>query len=173
MEFMNWVDIALLLVFLLFGFFGFLTGFTDKFFSTLSWIVAGLVSIHTYPWLKPWTKQHITNDTIATIVTFSIVFIALLIVCKVATSSLSKTVKGSPLGSLDRGLGVILGLLTGLVMLSALCIFDINYLGIFYRSSAFQKSKIWPVAEVGAYMMGSVLPDHFLKQKPQKKKIVI
>ncbi|UNM06816.1 MAG: CvpA family protein [Holosporaceae bacterium] len=78
-------------------------------------------------------KTHISNDTFATIVTFCVVFIALLIVFKVGTSALSKSIKGSPLGSLDRGLGVIFGLLTGFVVLSSLYLLDINQLGFFIK----------------------------------------
>lgn len=169
MEFMNWVDIALLLILLLFGLFGFLTGFTEKFFSTLSWIGAGILSMHVYPWLKPWAKYHISNDTIATIVTFVAVFIALLIVFKVATRTLATSIRGGPLGSLDRGLGVVLGLLTGFVVLSSLYLFDINYLGFFYKKEGFHRSRVWSAAGVGAYHLGAILPDHILKTKPKKK----
>lgn len=169
MEFMNWVDIALLLILLLFCVFGFLTGFTEKFFSTLSWIGAGILSMHVYPWLKPWTKTHISNDTFATIVTFCVVFIALLIVFKVGTSALSKSIKGSPLGSLDRGLGVIFGLLTGFVVLSSLYLLDINQLGFFYKKECFHRSKIWSAASVGAYHLSALLPNHIAHAKPKKK----
>lgn len=166
---MNWVDIVLLLILLGFGFFGFLSGFTDKFFSTVSWIAAGLLATHIYPWLKPWAAQHIQNHTIAAIVTFIAVFVALLIVFKVATSSLSKSVKGSPLGSLDRALGVVLGLFTGFILYAALALLDLNYLHFFYRQSAFHESKIWAISGIGASYIGAVLPKHLIKAHCPKK----
>lgn len=167
--FMNWVDIVLLLILLGFGFFGFLSGFTDKFFSTVSWILSGLLATHIYPWLKPWAAQYIQNPSIAAIVTFVAVFIALLIVFKVATSTLSKSVKGSPLGSLDRALGVVLGLFTGFIFYATLALLDLNYLNFFHRQNGFRESKIWAVSGIGASYIGAMLPDHLIKAYYPKK----
>jgi membrane protein required for colicin V production len=169
MDIMNWIDIALLALLLLFAVFGFIAGFTEKFFSIASWVGAGLLTSHVYPWLKPFGKQFISNDTLASIATFGIIFLILLIIFKLATGRLSRSVKGSPLGSLDRALGVILGVFTGLFLLASLCLLNRAFFNVLGNSSAFNHSKVWAFTQMNSAYLEKLLPNSVAKPLAKKK----
>jgi membrane protein required for colicin V production len=169
MEFINWVDIILLSVLLLFAIFGFLSGFTEKFFSIVSWTGAAIATTHVYPWLKPWTQQHITNEILASIVTFSAIFLVLLISFRLGTSFISKTVKDSPLGALDRSLGVVLGVITGLFLLTLLCFVDRTYLHVLNKNSAVRDSRVWSFTILNSIYLEKLFPDSFSSGHLEKK----
>lgn len=169
MDFINWVDISLFVVLLAFAVFGFISGFTEKFFSIMSWGGAGIATMHVYPWLKPWAKQHIENETLASIVTFSAIFLVLLISFRLATSFISKSIKDSPLGALDRSLGVVFGVITGLFLLSTACLIDSLYLHTLEKKESFNDSKVWGFTTLTSSYLQKLLPDSFASQ-PLKKK---
>lgn len=169
MEFINWVDIIFLSILLLFAIFGFISGFTEKFFSLLSWTGAGILTTHVYPWLKPWAKQHVSNDSVAGLLTFIVVFLVLLIVFRLGTSFLSSSVKGSPLGALDRGLGVILGVITGLFLLAALCLADRIYLHILHSNAAVQASRVWNFSLVTSTYLEKLFPASSIPTRTEKR----
>lgn len=169
MDFMNWIDIALFALLLLFAVFGFIAGFTEKFFSIASWVGAGLLTSHVYPWLKPFGKQFISNDTLASIVTFGVIFLILLIIFKLATGRLSRSVKGSPLGSLDRALGVILGVFTGLFLLASLCLLNRAFFNVLENNSAFNHSKVWGFSQMNSTYLEKLLPHSIAKPLSKKK----
>lgn len=170
MEFINWVDIVLLAILLFFAVFGFISGFTEKFFSTLSWAGSVIATMHLYPWLKPLAQEHIMNETMATVVTFSCIFLVLLISFRLASGFISKSVRGSPLGALDRSLGIVLGVITGLFLLATLCIVDHTYLNVLNKNKAFQESRVWQFTVLNSSYLQKLLPDSFCSKAVQKKK---
>ncbi|HCI48442.1 MAG: hypothetical protein A2621_02610 [Alphaproteobacteria bacterium RIFCSPHIGHO2_01_FULL_41_14] len=169
MEFINWVDIVLLAILLFFAVFGFIAGFTEKFFSILSWVGAGICTLHLYPWLKPFTQQHVTNETLASIVTASAIFLVLLITFRLGTSFISSSVRGSPLGALDRSLGVVLGIITGLFLLALICLVDRAYLHTLHKKNAFNDSKVWQLTCLTSTYLEKLLPDSFSSGLFEKK----
>ena len=169
MEFINWVDIVLLSILFFFAVFGFISGFTEKFFSIVSWAGAGIATTHVYPWLKPWAHQHIANETLANIVTFSTIFLVLLISFRLGTSFISKSVKDSPLGALDRSLGIVLGVITGLFLLATLCLADRIYFHVLDRKNAFNESRVWSFTVLNSTYLEKLFPDSFASKSFEKK----
>lgn len=158
LENINWFDISVIGIVLGFAVFGFVSGFTDKFFSMLSWTAAAILTLHIYPYLRPWVSTFITQDIPAMLVTGAAVFIVLLITFKLGTASLSKSVKGSPLGSLDRGLGIILGAFTGFLALVSI------HLGIRYFAPHatyphwITHAKTWSFITLGGEYVEKIIP---------------
>lgn len=158
MEHINWMDVILLAILLVFSIMGFISGFTEKFFSILSWVGAGIVTLHLYPLAKPLAARYIESDTWATIATFAIIFLILLIIFKLVTRFLSNSVKGGPLGSLDRGLGVILGALTGFFFLASMTLAGRYFFTPSHYPEPLKAAKIWSWAEFGGYYLEKILP---------------
>lgn len=116
------------------------------------------MTLHLYPYLRPWVGSFIDQNFLAAIVTIAAVFLVLLITFKLGVSFLSKSVKDSPLGSLDRGLGILFGAFTGFLFLIAV------YLGLQCSLSAtsypesLNKSKIWPFVAIGSTYVERLIP---------------
>lgn len=154
----NWIDIGFIAFILLFAFMGFWSGFTDKFFSSIAWVAASLLTLHLYPVLHPWVANRITNTTIASIVTFGSVFLVLIVAFKMGVSSFSKYVKDGPLGGLDRGLGILLGALSAIVILALLTIGMRFLLKNAEYPLDLQRSRVWVFSTAVGTYVERVLP---------------
>lgn len=149
----NWIDIAFIVFILIFAALGFWSGFTDKFLSSIAWSGASLLTLHVYPLIHPWVGTHIANPTIASIVAFGSIFLVLIVTFKIGVNYVSTFVKGSSLGGLDRGLGILLGALTGILMLALLTLAMRFLLKNSEYPPQLKQSKIWIFATaVGGYV---------------------
>lgn len=154
----NWIDIGFILFILIFGIFGFLSGFTDKFLSSIAWVSASLLTMHTYPFLKPWVATHISNPTIATAVTFGAIFLVLIITFKMGVSYVATFIKDSPLGGLDRGLGILLGIITGIIFLALLTLAMRFVVKNSEYPAELKQSKIWVFSTAIGTYIEKILP---------------
>lgn len=119
---MNWVDLVVLAVLLLSGLLAFLRGLVREVLGLGAWVIAGLVAspYGVFPFVQPWMRQQFSDQTTADIVAFGGVFLIVLIVLWIVAGTISSLVRGSPLGGLDRTLGLVFGLARGAVIVSVL-----------------------------------------------------
>src|SRR5204862_2387433 len=82
-----------------------------------SWAAAALLTLYSYPKLKPIVLQYFSNDIVASAVTIGGVFLGTLLVVSVVTIKISDMILDSRVGALDRTLGFLFGLARGLVIM--------------------------------------------------------
>jgi membrane protein required for colicin V production len=91
-------------------------GFMREVLSIASWGAAALLTLYTYPKLKPIVLQYFSNDIVASAVTVGAVFLGTLLVVSIITIKISDMILDSRVGALDRTLGFLFGLARGLVI---------------------------------------------------------
>jgi len=121
---MHWIDILVLATLLISGAFGYSRGFVHEVLSIAGWIGATFATIHGTPVLKHFTLQFISDPFISALITGVLIFIGTLIILSLATRQISRGVKESALGALDRALGFLFGLLRGAMVV---CLIWIGY----------------------------------------------
>lgn len=121
---MHWIDILVIITLLISGAFGYSRGFVHEVLSIAGWIGASFATIHGTPVLKHFMMQFIGDPFIAALVTGILIFIGALIILSLLTRQISKGVKESALGALDRALGFLFGLLRGALVV---CLVWIGY----------------------------------------------
>ena len=114
---MNWVDLVMLGFVGLSAMAGFLRGFARELLGLVAWIAAALLASHFYGAGLPFAHAWIEDGLIADVVCFMVVFIVILIGLSVAASLLSRLVRLSLLGGIDRLLGFGFGIVRGGVLL--------------------------------------------------------
>jgi membrane protein required for colicin V production len=155
---MAYLDISLIGLIILFGVMGFITGFTGKVLSFLSWAIAIGISIFVFPHLQPYVRVHIENNLVADLATGGIIFLLCLIICMWISRTLAESVKKSKLGSIDRNLGALLGLGIGILILSFGLLTTRFFLAQETYTSTTEHSKIIPWLEICAHHLNTVLP---------------
>lgn len=90
-----------------------LRGMVRESFGLASWVVAFLLARAYAMALAPHLPAALSNDAVRYSVAFAAVFVAALILLSLVTANLSRWVKQSGLGALDRALGVGFGVLRG------------------------------------------------------------
>ena len=110
---MNWVDVAVLTVVAFSGMLGFMRGLVREILGLIAWIGAAFAATWFFPRVQGVSRRLIENPDIADPVAFGAVFLLVLIVLSLLARGLSGAVRHSPLGGLDRTLGLVFGLARG------------------------------------------------------------
>jgi membrane protein required for colicin V production len=110
------LDVILLVVMLISALLAMVRGFMREVLSIASWGAAALLTLYTYPKLKPIVLQYFSNDIVASAVTVGAVFLGTLLVVSIITIKISDMILDSRVGALDRTLGFLFGLARGLVI---------------------------------------------------------
>ncbi len=117
---MNTIDVVILIIILLFTIRGLFRGFILE-LSTLVGLVIGYLAGITYLGLLSGLLQSLMPEapvSILNIVSFSVIFIGINIVLKIAAGLVTKTLKFAMLGWLNRLLGAVFGLTKSVLILS-------------------------------------------------------
>jgi len=121
---MHWIDILVIVTLLISGAFGYARGFVHEVLSIAGWAGAAFATLYGAPILKTFTQNFIPDPFISALVTGIVLFIATLVILSLITRQISKGVKESALGALDRALGFLFGLLRGALIV---CLVWIGY----------------------------------------------
>jgi uncharacterized membrane protein required for colicin V production len=156
----NYLDIGLVIFLLGFGLVGFIVGFTEKVFSIISWIGAAILSYYTYDWVRPWVHKWIEKPSIASMVTAIGVFIIYLALFSLLSKGLHDRIQKSMFKKADRYLGVLLGIVTGYVVLILAALICRTIVPEKQYPSWSKDSVIWTSAEKGGNFIESFLPLH-------------
>ena len=110
---MNWVDIVMLGILALSALAGFLRGFAREMLGLVAWVLAMALATRFYGVILPFAGRWIEDGLIADVVCFVVVFVVILIAFSLLASLLSRGVRLSLLGGIDRILGVGFGMVRG------------------------------------------------------------
>lgn len=113
---MNMVDIAILLVLLFSVLLAFWKGFVQQALSLVGWIVALLAARLLGPQVAPVFDSLLSDPGLQLAAAYVAIVIVVLLASKVVSSAFGTLVQKIGLGSLDRVLGVVFGVLRGLII---------------------------------------------------------
>ena len=161
----SWVDVILLGVILISAILAFTRGFVHEVLSIAAWIGAAVVTYFAFPYASPFAREHIELQLLADIVTGLTIFVLALVIFTIVSNALSRNVKNSSLGAVDRSLGLLFGAFRGIVLICA------AYLIMMWvipkpedRPTWILNARSTPMVEKGALYIASLLPASILQQ---------
>jgi len=110
---MTWVDLVVLAVLALSALLAFTRGLVREVLGLGAWVGAIFAGVWALPRVRPHFEQWLGNTPWLDPVAFAVVFIISLIVLMLVSRWLSAMVRASPIGGLDRTLGLVFGLARG------------------------------------------------------------
>jgi membrane protein required for colicin V production len=116
----NFIDLAIVGVLLLFIIAGIVRGFTSDLLGLFTWVGALIFTALAFPRTSAWMHHYITHPFFADALSAFLLFLGSLIVLVLVAKSISNLVRRSMLSGLDRSLGIVSGSLRGLVILTLL-----------------------------------------------------
>jgi membrane protein required for colicin V production len=102
--------------------FGLVRGAVREVFALVSWVLAFIVAKEYSVQLNLWMEHFVSNPSLRLLSAFAILFVAMLIVLGLIGYFLSALMKKIGLGSLDKSLGALIGLVRGVVVMLVLVI---------------------------------------------------
>ena len=126
---MNWLDIVIIVSIAVSTFLGLKTGIIKAVLSLAGLIVGVLLAGRYY---VPFSEQlpFISQDNIANIVAFAIIFIGILILARVLASLLKWAASAILLGWVDRLVGAIFGFVLGAIFCGAMLAIWVKFLSV-------------------------------------------
>ena len=120
---LNLFDISFLILMIYFVFQCSMKGFSLSFLSFMKWILALVVTIIFVPKLQPWVSDYIESDFINSFGIGIAIFVCSLFVTIVLGKALSKVVKWTGVGSIDKTFGFLFGFFKGYIV--SVCLFSL------------------------------------------------
>jgi len=151
-------DIIVVTIIVLSALFGFLRGFLREVLSIGSWIVAGLATWFGLPYARPFARQYISHELIADVATGIGIFLVVLVVASIISHMITRSVRESSLGALDRSLGILFGVARGAVIVSVALLIVDNFYAPDNRPQWLKDARTLPVVQVGADFMRQFVP---------------
>jgi membrane protein required for colicin V production len=91
-------------------------GFLSETLTIFDWLAAAFGCLYFGPYLVPMARGFISTGWIAALVAYALVFLAIFIPLSFMSHRFSESVKNSPIGPLNRALGIAFGVVRGLVV---------------------------------------------------------
>lgn len=157
----NLVDLIVVAVILLSGVFALARGFVKEVLSIVSWVGAIFATLYGFPIASGFARQFISSPLIADGVAGGTLFLVSLFALSFVSGLIANRVRGSTVGSVDRSLGFVFGLLRGFVLVS------IAYLAMSWalppgeQPAWVRQAKTMPLLERGSAMLAAVAPKEF------------
>ena len=158
---MTWVDLVVLAVLAVSALLAFVRGLVREVLGLAAWVGAIFAGVWALPRIRPQFQTWLGHSPWVDPVAFAVVFVITLIVLMLISRWISALVRASPIGGLDRTLGLVFGLARG----AALVI--IAYIGAGmvvpvdrWPEPVLQSESVWPVYH-GARWVVDQLPPEF------------
>lgn len=161
----NAADLAIFVIIAISGLLAFARGLVREVLSMGAWIGAAVVTYYGFPRARPLTRQFISSESGADLISGVSLFVLSLIILALIGHALASNVRGSALSSVDRSLGFLFGLLRG-ALLVCLAFLVMNWA---YEPSdqpaELRQARTLPLVERGADILKSLVPQDLQPQE--------
>ncbi len=160
---MNWVDLAVLAIVIVSALIGFLRGLVREALGIAAWVIAAAAAspFGLLPKIQPWVRSQILDPTIADAVAFGSVFLVVLVILLLIVGWISRGVRGSVLGGLDRSLGLVFGGARGAFLIVVSYIVVGLVLPVENWPAPVKEARALPVVFRGAELVRNKLPEGY------------
>lgn len=154
----NGLDVAVAALLFVSAAFAYFRGFVHEVLSITGWIGAAAASVYGFPYARPFFRQAIANSLFADIAAGAALFLVALVVLSLLARAISRRVKASALGALDRALGFLFGLARGALVATLAFLVYILAVPADERPEWVLKARTTPLIGAGAHILITLLP---------------
>jgi len=156
----TFVDVLVLLAVVISCAYAAWRGFMSEVLGIFAWAAAAFATLYFGPWLIPLMRGVIATPWIASLAAYAGIFLVVVIPLSFIGHRFSETVKHSPIGPLDRGLGIAFGVVRGLVIVAVAYIAFTHFVPIKEHPAALKEARSLPLIQSSAEVLLSLAPDH-------------
>jgi membrane protein required for colicin V production len=155
----NLIDLCVIAILLISGFFAFVRGFVREVLSVAGWVGAAIVTLYLFEPVRPHVRGLIPSPLIADIVTGAGIFIVSLVVLSIISHFVAERVRDSMIGPVDRSLGFVFGLIRGAVLCAAAFLLFSWLVAREDRPDVIATARSLPLLEQGSGLLLRLLPE--------------
>lgn len=154
----EFADVVIVVILVISGLLAYFRGLVREVLSLATWIGAALAAGYGFSYAQPYVRELITIKAVADIVTGVGLFVVALVILTLLNHTISGRVKESALGTLDRGLGFLFGLLRGALLVSVAYIAATWFWTEDELSPYIAEARTIPYVQQGANLLRQVVP---------------
>ena len=140
----TFVDVLVLLVVVVSCAYAAVRGFMSEVLGIFAWAAAAFATLYFGPWLIPLMQDVIATPWIASLAAYAGIFLVVVIPLSFIGHRFSETVKHSPIGPLDRGLGIAFGVVRALLVVAVAYIAFTHFVPIKDHPAALKDARSLP-----------------------------
>jgi membrane protein required for colicin V production len=155
----SFVDFLIVLVIVVSAGYAAWRGFLSETLSIFAWAAAAFATLYFGPWVVPLARGLITTYWLAALVAYAGVFLAVFIPLSFISYRFSESVKNSPIGPLDRALGVAFGVVRGLVVIGLVYLLVTYFVPIRQQPRWLTEAHLLPLMQSSGEVLLSLVPN--------------
>ena len=133
-------------------------GLMSETLPIFAWAAAAFATLYFGPWLIPMARSMIAARWLAPAAAYAGVFMIVFIPLSFMSHRFSQSVKNSPIGPLDRGLGIAFGVVRGLVVVGLAYLAFTYFTPIRQQPHWLLSARTLPIMQSTAQVLLSVIP---------------
>ena len=154
----NFVDFLIVLTIVVSAGYAAWRGFLSETLSIFAWAAAAFATLYFGPWLVPLARGIINTSWLASLLAYAGVFLAVFIPLSFMSYRFSESVKNSPIGPLDRALGIAFGVVRGLVVIGLTYLAVTYFVPIRQQPVWMTEARLLPLMQSSAQVLLSLVP---------------
>ena len=137
-------------------------GFVSETLSIFAWAAAAFATLFFGPKIAPYARGWMSQPMLGQLAGYALIFLAVLIPLSFVSFRFAENVKQSPVGTLDRSLGTVFGIVRGLAIVGLAYIAFTFVVSVANQPSWLTEAKTLPIIRGSAQVMLSLVPDQHL-----------
>jgi len=157
------IDVLVVLVIILSTIYAAYRGFVNETLSIFAWAAAAFATLYFAPAIAPFLRARMSTPLVGTIVAYAGIFLVVLIPLSFISFRFSENVKNSPVGAVDRALGVVFGFVRGLAIVGVAYIVFSMFVPVHNHPHWIRDARLLPVIRGSADVLLTLVPDQHLE----------
>jgi len=133
-------------------------GFLAETLSVFEWVAAAFACLYLGPYFIPLTHSLVEAWWLANLMAYAGVFLAVFIPLAFMSHRFAQSVKNSPIGPLDRALGVAFGLVRGMVVIGLAYLAFTYFVPIRHQPRWLTEARLLPAVQATSEALLSLVP---------------
>jgi len=137
-------------------------GFVSETLSIFAWAAAAFATLFFGPKIAPYARGWMSPPFLGQLIGYAAIFLVVLIPLSFVSFRFAETVKRSQVGTLDRSLGTVFGIVRGLAIIGLAYIAFTFVVSVANQPSWLADAKTLPIIRGSAQVLLSLVPDQHL-----------
>lgn len=156
----SWVDLAIAGVVVLSTVLAVVRGFIRETLSIFAWAAAAFAALYFGPSATVLLHPHISTPLLGPLIAYPGVFLVVLMPLSFVSWRLSEGVRHSPIGTLDRSLGLPFGVLRGLALVGLVYLAFSLVVPVHEQPPWLSNARLLPLVQGSSDVLLSLIPEH-------------
>jgi len=156
----NFVDLVIMASLLISGLLALSRGFVKEVLFIAGLVLAAFAALTWFPSVQLFLEHYIGQALIAGSIAFVVIFVSVLTAASYLSSAISRRVRGSEIGILDRSLGFLFGLARGALVIALAYLLLVQFYPALLQEKELRTARAMPAVEYSARLLARLLPKH-------------